>query len=131
MPFEHAIIEKTDTEAGWVLNLPITIGFINFDSLQLEELPGVNDVGTITFLPGLEYQYPVTPNWTLIPLPTTVLPVSLTPHPMCSLLVPVSRVILTSILIWPNSPSAIVSCTHGSRVKILTAHPVTHCLRPD
>lgn len=67
MPFEHTIVEKTDVEAGWVLNLPITIGFINFDSLQLEELPGVNDVGTITFLPGLEYQYPVTPNWTLIP----------------------------------------------------------------
>lgn len=67
MPFEHTIIEKTEVEAGWVLKLPITIGFINFDSLQLEELPGVNDVGTITFLPGLEYQYPVTPNWTLIP----------------------------------------------------------------
>ncbi len=67
MPFEHTIKEKTDREAGWVLNLPVTIGFINFDSLKVEELPGVNDVGTITFLPGLEYQYPVTPDWTLIP----------------------------------------------------------------
>lgn len=67
MPFEHIIKEKTDSEAGWILNLPITIGFINFDSLKVEELPGVNDVGTITFLPGLEYQYPVTPDWTLIP----------------------------------------------------------------
>ncbi len=67
MPFEHTIIEKTDVDAGWVLKLPLTLGFINFDSLQLEELPGVNDVGTITFLPGLEYQYPVTPNWTIIP----------------------------------------------------------------
>jgi len=67
MPLEHTIKEKTDTEAGWVLKLPITIGFINFDSLKVEELPGVNDVGTITFLPGLEYQYPITPDWTLIP----------------------------------------------------------------
>lgn len=67
MPFDHTIKEKTDTEAGWLLKLPITIGFINFDSLKVEQLPGVNDVGTITFLPGLEYQYPVTPNWTLIP----------------------------------------------------------------
>lgn len=67
MPFEHIIKEKTDTEAGWVLKLPVTIGFINFDSLKVEELPGVNDVGTITFLPGLEYQYPITPDWTLIP----------------------------------------------------------------
>ena len=66
-PFEHIIKEKTDTEAGWVLKLPITIGFINFDSILTEDLPEVSDVGTITFLPGLEYQYPVTPNWTLIP----------------------------------------------------------------
>ncbi len=66
-PFEHVIKEKTDTEAGWVLKLPITIGFINFDSLQIEDLPEISDVGTITFLPGLEYQHPVTPNWTLIP----------------------------------------------------------------
>lgn len=67
MPFEHIIKQKTNDKAGWVLNLPVTIGFINFDSLKVEELPGVNDVGTITFLPGLEYQYPVMPNWTLIP----------------------------------------------------------------
>jgi len=67
MPFEHVIKEKTEDEAGWVLNLPVTIGFINFDSLKVEQLPGVNDVGTITFLPGLEYRYPMTPNWTLIP----------------------------------------------------------------
>ena len=66
-PFKHIIKEKTDTEAGWVLKLPITIGFINFDSILIEELPELNDVGTITFLPGLEFQYPVTPNWTLIP----------------------------------------------------------------
>ena len=67
IPFEHIIKEKTDSEAGWVLNLPITMGFINIDSVLIEELPGVSDVGTITFLPGLEYRYPVTPNWTLIP----------------------------------------------------------------
>lgn len=66
-PIEHIIKEKTDTEAGWVLNLPITIGFINFDSVLIEELPELSDVGTITFLPGLEFQYPVTSNWTLIP----------------------------------------------------------------
>jgi len=67
VPFEHIIKEKTDAEAGWVLKLPVTFGIINFDSIRSEEIPGLNDVGTITFLPGLEYQYPVTPNWTLIP----------------------------------------------------------------
>jgi hypothetical protein len=67
LPFEHIIKEKTDTEAGWKLKLPITAGFINFDSIIIEELPGLSDVGTITFLPGLAYQYPVTHNWTLTP----------------------------------------------------------------
>ena len=67
MPFEHIIKEKTETEAGWKLKLPITVGFINFENLNSEELPELNDVGTITFLPGLAYQYPVTRNWTLTP----------------------------------------------------------------
>lgn len=67
IPLDHTIIEKTDTDAGWLLNLPITIGLINFGNLEFEELPDINDVTTLTFVPGIEYQYPVTPDWTLIP----------------------------------------------------------------
>ena len=67
MPFEHIIKQKTETEAGWKLKLPITVGFINFENLNSEELPELDDVGTITFLPGIAYQYPVTRNWTLTP----------------------------------------------------------------
>lgn len=67
IPLDHTIIEKTDTDAGWLLNLPITIGLINFGNLEFEELPDVDDVTTLTFVPGIEYQYPVTPDWTLIP----------------------------------------------------------------
>ena len=67
LPLDHTIIEKTDTEAGWLLNLPITIGLINFGNLEFEELPDLDDVTTLTFVPGIEYQYPVTPDWTLIP----------------------------------------------------------------
>lgn len=67
IPLDHTIIEKTDTDAGWLLNLPITIGLINFGNLEFEGLPDVDDVTTLTFVPGIEYQYPVTPDWTLIP----------------------------------------------------------------
>jgi hypothetical protein len=67
LPFEHIIKQKTETEAGWKLKLPITVGFINFENLNSEELPELSDVGTITFLPGIAYQYPVTRNWTLTP----------------------------------------------------------------
>ena len=68
LPFDYTIKEKSETEAGWVLNLPVTLGFINFDTIDPSELPNLkNDVKTITFLPGIEYRYPVTPDWTVIP----------------------------------------------------------------
>ena len=67
VPLDYTIVEKTDTEAGWVLNLPVTFGLIDFSGLDLENIPDLNSIGTITFLPGIEYQYPVTPDWTLIP----------------------------------------------------------------
>ncbi len=67
IPLQHIIKEKTDTQAGWVLNLPLTIGFINFDNLNTDNLPDLNDVATLTFLPGIEYQYPMTKDWTITP----------------------------------------------------------------
>lgn len=67
MPFKHTIKEETDQQAGWRLNLPVTLGFINFSKLEIEELPQLDDVGTITFLPGIEYRKKITSNWTLIP----------------------------------------------------------------
>ncbi len=67
MPFEHIIKEKTDTEAGWVLKLPVTVGILNFNNINIDNIPDLNSVGTISFLPGIEYQYPVTPDWTVIP----------------------------------------------------------------
>jgi len=69
-PLQHIIKEKTDSEAGWVLNLPLTIGFINFDDyrdVDIENLPKIDDVATLTFLPGIEYQFPMTADWTITP----------------------------------------------------------------
>lgn len=67
LPFDFTIKEKTNTEAGIILNLPLTFGVINFDNIDLDDLPNISDVTTLTFLPGIEYQYPVTSNWTLSP----------------------------------------------------------------
>lgn len=67
LPLQHTIKEKTDEHAGWLLNLPLTFGFIDFDNPDIEDLPNLDNIGTLTFLPGLEYQYPVTPNWSVIP----------------------------------------------------------------
>lgn len=68
LPFDFTIKPKTETEAGWLLKLPITIGFINIDNKNItQNNPRLNDVATLTFLPGIEYQRPITANWTLIP----------------------------------------------------------------
>ncbi len=67
LPLDYTIKPKTDTEAGILLKLPLTFGIINFSGLDSEELPNINDIDTITFLPGIEYQYPVTPDWTIAP----------------------------------------------------------------
>lgn len=67
VPLQHTIKEKTDYEDGWVLNLPLTFGFINFDSSIVDNIPELSDVATVTFIPGIEYQYPITPDWTIIP----------------------------------------------------------------
>ena len=67
IPFSYTIKEKTNREAGWVLNLPLTLGVINVDAIDIDKIPDLNDVTTATFLPGIEYQYPVTHNWTVSP----------------------------------------------------------------
>ncbi len=67
IPFQYIIKEKTNTEAGWLINLPLTFGIINVDNIDGGNLPDLNDVTTLTFLPGIEYQYPVTSNWTISP----------------------------------------------------------------
>ncbi len=67
IPFDHTIKQKTDTESGILLNLPLTVGIINFDGLDLENIPEISDLTTFTFLPGIEYQIPITPDWTITP----------------------------------------------------------------
>ncbi len=67
IPYQYTIKEKTNTEAGLILNLPLTFGIINIDNIGDGNIPDLNDIATLTFLPGLEYQYPVTPNWTISP----------------------------------------------------------------
>ena len=76
-PFSYQIREMTDEQAGWKLRLPVTIGIVNLEntldgvgldsSPRTDSLPELNDVTTLPFLPGIEYQYPVTPDWKVLP----------------------------------------------------------------
>jgi hypothetical protein len=67
LPFDYTIREMTDEQPGWLLKLPVTFGVINFDNFDQENLPQLSDVTTLTFLPGIEYQYPVTKTWNINP----------------------------------------------------------------
>ncbi len=67
IPFQYTIREKTNKISGWVLKLPLTFGIINVNNIDINNIPDLNDVTTLTFLPGIEYQHPITQNWTVTP----------------------------------------------------------------
>jgi len=69
LPFSTTLKEATETEAGWVVHYPVSLGATNIkDSLVgVEGIPGLNDIGTVSVVPGLEYVYPMASNWHLLP----------------------------------------------------------------
>ncbi len=65
IPFSYTPDQPTDNIISW--RLPVTVGFFNFgfDEIGVIELP--EEVGTLSFVPGLERQYHPSLHWTLIP----------------------------------------------------------------
>lgn len=69
-PFEFDIYEfdyKSDQKLDLILLAPVAIGVTNFDTL--DELPelDVNDIQTLSFVPGLELSLPLDEHWQLKP----------------------------------------------------------------
>ena len=67
IPLSTTLRPMTSNDPGWVFNYPVTVGVTNFDEIIDGTVPNVNDVGTLSVIPGIEYHYPVMHNWTLIP----------------------------------------------------------------
>ena len=69
VPFLTTLKEATETEAGWVVNYPVSLGITNIsdDFDGVEGVPDLNDIGTVSVVPGLEYIYPMLSNWHLAP----------------------------------------------------------------
>jgi hypothetical protein len=59
-PFSYSLREADSEKWGLELLLPATIGFHDFSD-------GQDNVGTITFVPGVQFSYPVLDNWWLKP----------------------------------------------------------------
>ncbi|MCP4332340.1 MAG: hypothetical protein GY785_06765 [Gammaproteobacteria bacterium] len=69
LPFSTTLKEATRTEAGWVVHYPVSLGLTNIKDnlIGVGDIPGLDDIGTISVVPGLEYIYPMLSNWHLQP----------------------------------------------------------------
>ena len=67
LPFRYTLRNSDPQRAGVRLRLPVTLGFIDFEALDIIEAGLPDRIETLTFVPGLELVKPVTGNWRLIP----------------------------------------------------------------
>ena len=67
IPLSTTLRPMTSNDSGWILNYPVTLGVANIEKIVDGERPDLDDVGTISLVPGIEYHYPVQYNWQLIP----------------------------------------------------------------
>ncbi len=69
LPLTSQLKPLTRDEYGLVLQYPFTLGFtdVSFEGIADGNIPDINDVATLSFVPGLEFQYQVLDNWMLAP----------------------------------------------------------------
>jgi hypothetical protein len=65
---ESAIDDDGKRTLGWHFRLPVAIGYHNFDFRDIGEIVDLNNVVTVSVIPGIEMDIPVTRRWTLRPL---------------------------------------------------------------
>ncbi|KGJ86568.1 hypothetical protein [Colwellia psychrerythraea] len=61
MPFSYEIGQKGKTTYG--LRLPVSVGFFDFGLADLPDLEFPDEVGTVTFTPGLAFNYQYNQDW--------------------------------------------------------------------
>ena len=67
VPLETTLVPMTSNDPGWVIKYPVSIGVTNFEEIVNGTVPELDDVGTVSIVPGIEYHYPVMNNWKLVP----------------------------------------------------------------
>lgn len=67
LPFRYTLREVTEHQSGIVLRLPATVGFLNFETLDLVDFKLPDSVTTFTFVPGIQLNKMITINWTVSP----------------------------------------------------------------
>ncbi|MCP3870815.1 MAG: hypothetical protein GY703_22515 [Gammaproteobacteria bacterium] len=69
MPFSWSMREPTDNTFGWKWLLPVVAGYDDLSGVDSNWVDSLrpNQMVTLTFLPGIELEYPVSPRWVLKP----------------------------------------------------------------
>jgi hypothetical protein len=75
LPLIHQLRPMTPDEFGIVLRYPVTVGITNFDldgddsddGQELPDIPELDDVATISLVPGVELQFAMRDNWYVAP----------------------------------------------------------------
>ena len=67
IPLSTTIRPMTSNDPGWAITYPVTLGVANVEEIVDGAIPTLDYVGTISIIPGIEYYYPATHNWRLIP----------------------------------------------------------------
>ena len=67
VPLKSTLRPMTSNDPGWIVKYPVSVGVTNFDEITDGTVPELDDVATISIVPGIEYHYPVMNNWKLVP----------------------------------------------------------------
>ena len=62
LPFLKTLKAPTETEAGLIINYPVSLGITNISDDAVEGIPDFNDIGTVSVVPGLEYVHCTVPS---------------------------------------------------------------------
>ncbi|MCI0505941.1 MAG: hypothetical protein L0Z73_07485 [Gammaproteobacteria bacterium] len=67
IPVSYQIHTTEEKKWGLKLTLPLTVGFYDFELKDIVDNGFPDDVSTFSFVPGMQFQYPVTLHWELLP----------------------------------------------------------------
>jgi hypothetical protein len=67
LPFGHTFTQPSGTRPGIRLTLPLTIGFADFKPRDVLDTGLPTDLDTLSFVPGIELDFALTPRWHLLP----------------------------------------------------------------
>lgn len=67
LPFGWTIVEPGNDQVGLRLRLPVTLGFLDFRAADVVETGLPDRVDSVSFVPGVEFEFAVGDDWRLLP----------------------------------------------------------------